>query len=205
MAQITIKANSFTAPAWAGDTLGPAQLIPAGARVVASQFMAPDGATVTLTANAAQNATSIAVSALANTIPSGTLLRFGAGKYAYTTAQAAAAATSIAVEALPAALTSGDAATYSGVLKRTIKSGTLIGRTYTERDAGTGFGPADVAGDDEIYLLAFDITDADTDPNCELLRHGALIKENLLPGWSGLGGSTKTKIRTLYETVRGAS
>jgi hypothetical protein len=51
--------------------------------------------------------------------------------------------------------------------RKPIASGTLLGRTYAERDAKTGFGPA-AATDDEIYLLAFDVTDAVFLPDCEL-------------------------------------
>ena len=105
MAGVNTYLNQLTSPTWAGDFLDREHLMPGGAKVDASQFMATDGAAVTLTANALVNAVSIAVSALANPIPSGTLLRFGAGKYAYTTANAAAGAVTIAVEALPVALT----------------------------------------------------------------------------------------------------
>lgn len=145
--------------AWAGDFFDREHLMPGGAKLDAAQFLATDGVTVTTTSSAAADATSIAVSALAGALPSGTMLYFGEAKeFAMLTAAAAAGATSITVQALPAAIESGDSATYAGTtgIKRVV-SGTAIGRTYTERDAGTGYGPA-AAADDEIYLLAFDVS-----------------------------------------------
>jgi hypothetical protein len=87
--------------------------------------------------------------------------------------------------------------------RKNIPSGTLLGRTFTERDAKTGFGVA-VDTDDEIYILAFDVTDAAYLPDCELYRHGRLVKENHLPNWSTTAAGLKTKIRTLYECTVGA-
>lgn len=204
MADVNSYPNQLTSPAWAGDFLNREHLMPGGAKVDASQFMATDGAVVTLTANALVNAVSIAVTALANPIPSGTQLRFGAGKYAYTTANAAAGATSIAVEALPVALTSGDKATYkgSGMKPVTILGGTLLGRTWAERDAGTAFGPAADA-DEDIFFLAQDITDATKNNDADLYRHGSIVKENFVPGWAGLSSTLKAFVRSRYQCTIG--
>lgn len=204
MAGITTYPNQLTTPIWAGDFLNREHLLPGGAKVDASQFLATDGALVTLTANALVSATSIAVTALANPIPANTMLRFGAGKYAYSTAAAAAGAVTLAVEALPVALTSGDKATYtgSGTKPVTIVSGTLIGRTWAERDAGTAFGPAADA-DEELYFLAFDITDATENNDADLYRHGGLVKETFVPNWAGLSSTLKAFVRSHYQCTVG--
>lgn len=81
-----------------------------------------------------------------------------------------------------------------------VPSGTVIGRTYAERDAGDGFGPAD-ALDDEIFILLFDVEDPDVSPECELYRHGSLVAENLLPGWGGLAAGIQTALRANYQTI----
>lgn len=86
--------------------------------------------------------------------------------------------------------------------RKPIQSGTLIGRTYAERDAGTGFGPAE-ATDNEIYLVAFDVTDAMQNDDVELYRHNSLVKENKLPGWGALAVALQDKIRELYTTTLG--
>ena len=89
--------------------------------------------------------------------------------------------------------------------KKYIPSGTLVGRTYAERDANTGFGLADVVTpDDEIYLLANDVLDADLEADCTLYRHGSLVKENFLPDWGTLTTGEKDKVRELYTCITGA-
>ena len=261
---------------WAAEALSPDKLIPGGAKLAASQFEAEDAAVVTTTADADPADTTLAVSALSNPIPSGTLLNFGsraaqtvtagaaiatatalpvtaltapipAGTVLYfgtnkfarvtadaaqgatsltvaalptalagaetasipsssivarTTANAIAGATSITVEALPEAILTGDSATYAGagVKKKRIPSGTLLGRTYTERDAGTGFGPW-TNGDDEPFILAFEITDAANRPECELVAHGTKVYENSLPGWTGSTSQFKAAVRGAYQTM----
>lgn len=82
--------------------------------------------------------------------------------------------------------------------KKFIKAGTLVGRTYAERDARTPFGVY-APGDEEVYLLAFDTPDAATNPECELLRHHTLIRDHLLPGWDDLSPGAKAVIRTQYQ------
>jgi hypothetical protein len=103
---------------------------------------------------------------------------------------------------------SGEFSTVNG--KVYIPSGTLVGRNYTERLAGTGFHPAIVTAgvgitlDDEVYLLAFDVVDALTEDDCELYRHNALVKENFLPGYGTLHADALAKIRSLYSCTLGA-
>jgi hypothetical protein len=86
--------------------------------------------------------------------------------------------------------------------RKPIRSGVLLGRTYTERDSGTGFGPAALA-DEEVYLLAFDVPDAVQSPECELYRHQSLVRENLLPDWGTMATGFKTLIRNLYQCTKG--
>lgn len=193
------------AAAWIGDYLDREHLIPGGARLDPAQFIDSEAVVVTLTANAAQGATSLTVSGLTGPIPAGVLLDFGGAKFARTTAAAAAAATTVAVSATPTAMVTTDKATYSpkGLLKN-VPNGTLIGRTYTERDANTAFGPAADA-DDEVYLLAFDVTDAASDPDATLYRPGSIVKENFLPGFAALSTALKAKVRTAYQCVRGGN
>ena len=206
MARIVDSSNQQSAAAWAGDFLDREHLMPGGAKLDASQFLATDGVTVTTTAQALADATSISVSALSGALPSGTILYFGESKeFAMLTAAAAAGATSITVQALPQTIESGDSATYAGTtsIKRVV-SGTVIGRTYTERDAGTGFGPA-AAADDEIYLVAFEVTDASVNADVDLYRPGSIVKETFVPNWSSLASGVKSAVRSRYQTTIGAA
>lgn len=195
------RANTLSSPRWAGDFLSPDRLLPYGARLDPAQFLAPDGVRAVSPAGAVLGAVAIPVTALSGAIPGGVLLFFGAGVYARTTgAGAAAGAVSIPVEALPAAVPAGASASYvgAGILKKTVPSGTPVGRTYAERDARTPYGAA-IDTDDEIFLTAFDVSDADNNPDVELVRHGTVVKENYLPGFATWAAALKTKIRTLYR------
>lgn len=192
------------APVWAGDWGDRNHLVPGGAKIDAAQFNATDAVIVVVgAAGAAQNATTLPVDALSGAVPSGTVLDFGTTKFAVTTAAAAAGATSLSVRALVTALADNDTATYKGIGLKSIASGTVIGRTYAERDAGTAFGPAGDS-DDEVYLVAFDVTDAAQSADVELYRHGGIVKENRLPQWATLSSTLKTKIRAAYSTTKGA-
>lgn len=191
--------------AWQGDFCDREHLRPGGARLDAAQFNDVGAVVVTAPAGAAAGATSIVVSALSGAIPAGTVLDFtGTGEITRTTALAAAGATSIAVEALDAAVEAGDTAVYAGTSRlKTVVSGTVVGRTFAERDAHTGYGPAADA-DDEIFLLAFDVTDALTNPDCELYEWGSRVKENFVPGFAGLSATVKAFLRTKYRCTIGA-
>lgn len=188
---------------WVKDFLNREHLLAMPVKLDRAQFNADDAVVVTVgAAGAALNATSIPVTpTLTGPIPSGTLLYFGAGKYARLTAAAPAGASSLAVEALPAALTAGNTAVYQGSGIKIVQNGTVVGRTIAERDAGVAFGPA-VDTDDEIYIVAFDVTDLDRDNDATLVRKGTLIAENYLPGWSGFSTALKTAIRNRYECIR---
>jgi hypothetical protein len=207
MAQVTGTANQLTSPVWAGDFLDREHLYPGGAKVDPAQFFATDSVLVKLSAAAAIDDVAISFDALSGPIPSGTLLHFGQSKeFARTTAAAAAGATTVAVEALPAALEDDDEARYVGVgtQPKRIIAGTLVGRTFAERAAGTSFGPAADA-DDEVLLVAFDVTDAARNSDVELYRPGSIVKENFLPNFSSLSVALLAKLRATYATTRGAA
>lgn len=203
MARQVINRNALTAPRWAADFLAPDKLIPGGAKLDAAQFLAPDGVRATSPAGAAEGAVAVPVSNLSGAIPGGTVLVWGAGVYSRVTGVGAAAgAVSIPVEALPAAVPAGASASYMGVLPKSIPSGTPVGRTLAERDAGTPFGAA-VDTDDEIYLVAFDVSDATMNNDVDLARHYIVVKENFLPGFATWPAALKAKIRALYQCTRG--
>lgn len=87
-----------------------------------------------------------------------------------------------------------------------IPSGTVVGRTIAERDAGSPFGPcADT--DVDVYLLANDVTDALVNDDCELASpfSGVRVKENFLPGWAGLSAAVKALVRARYVCYNGIS
>ena len=85
-----------------------------------------------------------------------------------------------------------------------LASGTLIGRTFAERDAGIGYGIADVVNDDQIYLILYDIPDVNDCPVADVYRHNRLVAENHLPenlaNGTALAGSPELDwIRENYE------
>jgi hypothetical protein len=190
---------------WMGDYGSRDNLIPGGAKVDATQFKSDDAVTVVVgAAGAAIAAVSVPVAALAAPIPSGTVLYFGGAKVAQLTAAAAKGAVTLTVAPLPAALVNADTATYLGIGPKYIPSGTIVGRTYAERDALTPFGvPADT--DDEFFLVAFDVSDAAKVDDIELYRPNNIVYENFLPAdFAAASATIKGKIRTLYRTTIGA-
>lgn len=213
--------NIKSPPVWAGDFGGREHIMPFPAKVDASAFTDAGAIVVTVGANAAQNATSITIAALAypfspaqaliagagQIIPAGTVLYFGGAKVATLTADANLGDTTLTVAALPTALVTGDVARFVRYGTVFIPSGTLVGRTYTERDAGTAFGVADVATpDDEIFLTVFDVTDARTNNDIELYRPGSLVKENYLPNYAvnSQVANYLIQIRKIYRCIKGA-
>lgn len=189
-----------TAGAWVQDELGREHVLEEGGRLDPAQFPRLGTVVVTTPGGAAAAATSIGVSALSGPIPSGTVLDFtGAGEFARLSAPAVQGATTLTVEALDAAIEAGDSATYvpAGNPRRFVPSGTLVGRSFAERDAGTPFGPA-VAGDGERYLIVHDVFDADKNPEVALYRPGSLVAERYLPA-----GVDIAQVRALYQTIKG--
>lgn len=197
--------NDIVQPNWMAEPLFPHTLIPGGAKVVSTAFSREDQVTVTLAAGAVtagSNKTLTAATALSGDIPVGTILDFGSGEFATLNNGATKGATSITGVTLAADLEGAETATYLGVGKRRIASGTLLGRTYTERDAGTGFGPY-ASADDEVYLVAFQVEDAAIDSDVTLVRPQVLVKENWLPGFASYTTDAKAALRSKYQVVRG--
>jgi len=97
---------------------------------------------------------------------------------------------------------------------RHLPAGSLVGRTFSERSSNVGFYPVTVVPEDagppivpahlaeeEIYLTAFDVTDANKNVDVELLRHGVVIYEDRLDGWSTLDATKKAWIRANYQCI----
>lgn len=192
-----------SSPRWAAEFRGRDQLVPWGARLDPTQFFATDAVRVAVTAAVAQNGNAIPVTALTGPIPAGTVLDFGGGKFARVSVAAVTGAVNIAVDPIPTALVGGEVAMYRGTGLVNVPSGTYVGRTIAERDAGQGYGPADPA-DDERFLTAFDVTDAMKNPDVEFYRPGQPVKENYLPGWAGLSAPVQAAIRAQYICTLGA-
>ena len=185
---------------WRQDELGREHVLEEGGRLVASAFPRLGQFTVTVGAGGAALATtSVPVTALGGPLPTGTILDFnGTGEFVKLTAPASEGATTLTVEALDQALEAGDTAVYAPAgARRFVPSGTLVGRTYAERDSGAGFGPF-AAGDNEVYLLVHDVFDADVDPEVTFYRHGSLVAERYLPT-----GVPLAEVRSRYQTVVG--
>jgi len=212
MPGVTYQPNTIAAPEWAGDFGGREHIMAIPAKIDPTLFT--DGLGIPLvvgSAGALANATTIpltaAISGLQSPINVGSTLSFGAAgskKFAKLTATAKNGDTSLTVEALPTALVSTDTAVWSKFGRKTIKSGTLIGRTYAERDAGASFGPA-VYNDDEFYILMFDRIDAFNDNDIELYRPTSQVKENFLPEWTTISVNAQllAKLRSTYQCYQG--
>ena len=187
-----------TPPAWAGDGLNNKTILPGGVKLDASQFTSAE---LTVNAIAAVDATSVVLSSgLTREINVGQVIDFGAKKFARLTVAAPVGATTLTVSPLVTALAVGDVGNFSGL--KFIPSGTLIGRTLAERDAGTAFGPG-ATTDDELFLLAYDVPDAIQNPFGAAYRQTCLVFENYLPGWSSLSAGLKTAIRSRYQCMLG--
>ncbi len=89
---------------------------------------------------------------------------------------------------------------WTGLVDGVVPAGTLLGRTNTEKEAGAKFGAA-ADGDDEIFILADD-TDIDRETGCNLVRHGSLIKYDLLPSFAGATVAVKGKLHTMYTLIK---
>lgn len=192
-----------TPPKWNGDFFDQDSIMPFGIKLDPAQFNAVDAVKVTVTANRAVDAIDLPVTALSGPIPAGTVIDMGGKKFARLTAPAVKNAVILAVAALATALVTNDTGTYGGVGKKQTPSGILVGRTVAERDAGADWGPADVAGDDEIYLTIRDNSDLLMDATNEVYRHNKVVKENYLPGFAAYTGGQKTKLRALYSCIGG--
>lgn len=202
-------------PGFLGDFLSREHVLPGGIKLDASTFYGEDAVKAVVgAAGALANATSVPVAALADAIPSGTLLDFGGKKFARLSAAAAAGATSLAVDAIPTALVSGDTAYYlpEGTPKRAA-AGTPVYIALSDFEAGAnggaqwkycGPGVTPHATTDIVRILAFDVTDVDANNDGDILRPGTLIKINHLPEWDNLDAATKVHLRAQYQCTVGA-
>lgn len=198
------RSNVASGPRWLADNISDS-ILPMPAKVDPSQFPDALAVKVVSTGIVAQGATAIPVTAISGAIPKGTTLDFGGAKFARTTADVAAGAVSIPVAAIPTALAANDTAYYSKYGRKSLPGGTLIGRTFAERDASTPYGPA-VDTDDEIFITVFDVPNLESaDNEVELTRHFAVIKENYLPDWATISADANllAKLRALYQTEKG--
>lgn len=221
-----------TSPQWSG-TPGhqPKVLIPGGAHINSSAFplsSLPDAIQVVVgQAGAAAGATSVPItitlptseipvnaldfptSSTIRPIPPGLNLEFltpgtnPPGKFARVMQVTYLNATTLVTEPLPLALNAGDTAYFTRTNRMYIQSGILVGRTYSERTAAIGYGPADITSDDEIHLLYFDIPDAYINNAAELYmaNAGNVVYENMLPNWASLPPATQTWIRQHYNCI----
>lgn len=204
MAGIEIAPNTaYTHPAWAKDYFGREHVFAGGARVDATQFARSNSVDVTLTADAAAGAVALVVTALSGPIPAGVVLRFTGNQLAYLTVDALAGATSVTVAPLGFLIPSGSTSQWRGTGRVWVRSGTLLGRTNAERDAGTPYGPA-AAADDEIFILCYDIDDAIRNPDAELYRPGGLVDIVHLWSYAAAASGIKTKLASTYQLMRGA-
>lgn len=89
----------------------------------------------------------------------------------------------------------------------TIPSGTVVGRTISERNANSPFGPA-ADTDVDIYIVAYDVRDAMVNDDCELVApySGLLIKENYLPTpLASLTTAVQALVRGKWPTTLGVN
>lgn len=206
MARIVSESRPIGQPRWLGEPYDPyLTSMPGGAMVVASQFPETDGEYKLTFGAAAAAATSVTATVSPSTlrVEPGVYLATG-NKVINVTAPAepnAAGQVTLTVSALAAAVVANDVAWYKGT--RAIESGTLIGRTQAERDAGTAFGPWAV-GDTDSYLVLFTNPDPVDSPNIELVRPGVIVKENFLPNWATIGAQAQAEIRSRYRCIIGA-
>jgi len=217
-ARMTFTGNIRSNPEWAGDFGGREHIAAFPAKIDPAQFTDGAGVNVTLvdggTNSYAANALILKCAALtlpindASTIitstqglvliPAGTVLDFGGLKFARLTADAKLGDVYLSVAAIPTAVVAGDTTVFSKFGTEFIASGTLVGRTFAERDAGTSFGPA-ATTDDEIYLTYFDVPNAKVSDDVELYRHYSLVKENYLPSYTTLSTGVN-EVQTLNFT-----
>lgn len=201
-----IQATNYTKnthPAWMGRGLGADTLVVGGFRLDATAFAIPGATNVTVAAGGvAAGAVILPITvALTAKIPAGSIIRF-ANVYLRLDKDAAVGTTNISIFPAPGPVAAAAVGTYDGVGRKVIPAGTVVGRTYAERDAGTIFGPADAA-DNEVYIVAFDchpyfgdqlLPEADF----EAYKPGNEVKENFLPGFAALAAGVKTLVRDRY-------
>lgn len=203
MAGMTFYDNTKTAPRFVAEWIGADNLVRGGAKLNASAFMS---FTVKVNqANVAEGDVSITVDALPVAIPAGTILDFGLhstgdiAMIAKVTTNAAKGATSLAVAALAHAIENDAEATYT-ITTSTVPAGTVVGQTFAERANGDFLEQA-AAGDDIVYIVAFDVTDLNVNNDVELLKPNTQIYEDLMTGFSDLAAAVQALVRANYVTL----
>lgn len=223
MAYVRQKTNQRAMPVWAGDFGGRDHILPFPGRIDPAQFADAAGVRLVVAAGSDVDVgdTTIPINPVVgpilpfgSTLPSsgplvaaGTMLTFltpgttTPGLPVRVTAPVNIGDSALTVEAVLSDISAGDTAVYSRWSTRSVLSGTLCGRTYAERDARTGFGPADVGGDDEIFLLLFDVPDALDNPDAVFYRENSVVKENYLPGYAEMISAVTVADPTAGPTV----
>ena len=190
-----------THPVWAGDFSGREHNLAGGAQADLADFTPDPVAQTTAAAAAAGDEQVTLTAAFGVALKEGDRIYDAAGPQSViVAADVAADATVVAVRPLKKAIAAGASLAAVPVRKVAVPSGTLVGRTFAERAAGAGFGPADAA-DDEVYLVLFGSVDVELEPDIELYRLGSLVYENLLPEWGTMGAALQALVREKYEAT----
>lgn len=139
-----------------------------------------DAFTVVTTAEALADATEISVEALADDIPAGTVLYFGADLYARLTAAANAGGTTLTVEALVTTVPDGSEATYRpGRRDKVIPAGSIMAQLANGKIV-----PRSAIAGAETATHILESTAAESDETGQTgygVIVGGAIFENLLP------------------------
>lgn len=209
MAQVSFSNDRITLSNFVAEEVTDKTLLPGGATVDPTQFLAPDGVKVTVATTAAADAGTIAVGVLARgdsrtgtAIPAGAVLSFnGAKQFAKLSEVANVGANALVVENIPANIPANQVAVYPGArADKPIPAGVAIGRTFAERANSVPFGAA-VVSDDEIFLVGYGTPDANINPEVAVLRPGTLVYENRIPDWANMSGAMQTKLRQIYQCI----
>lgn len=203
---VTFTSYQRVAPAWLGSRISDSKVvIPGGIQINPVGLPREDRVVFTTTAAAVTtgSAKTVAFTApLSGAIPAGTVFDLGGGKFLTMPTGAAEGATQITDGVVSGvALAGGETGTYQGVGKTMLLSGTFLGRTLAERDAGTGYGAA-ATTDEQFTVLLYDTDLAmeDVAAGVQPLA-GNILYENFMPGFDALSADLKTKLRSLYTCL----
>lgn len=201
----TLNGYGLTSPEFCGDFLGREQLIPGGGKFDPAALTLQEAMTVKLAAAADAADEELTVDALTADLAPGTMLNFGIpGMMAYAPVGAEEGAEAITVAPLDRAIPDNAEAQVAETTRKVLNAGTVIGRTFAERDAETPFGLAGDA-DDEIAIVAFDRIDVDRVNDVDMIRPfaGVIIKENFLPNFANLSAAVQAAVRARYNCTIG--
>lgn len=204
LARCEITGNQLTLPHWLAEfSVGSRHMIaPFGVKLDKTAFANYLGVKIQPSSNAAQGATSIAVTALQLPLPSVTLLSATGsllmlagslivfnngtdGKFARLTADAHLGDTTLSVQALPTALVTTDVAKWNQFNTVFVPGGIVIGRAVF----GTGlFGPGNPAIHQEMGIVMYDTVNLELNNNAEMLKPRAAtsIKVNYLYDYASM-------------------